>query len=72
MRRAPQVIAGEGYALAPRCTVDRTCYCTQDVHCPADYSYDAAGGRVTATFKCVRAVSVPGYTFGVCRPEKKA
>ncbi|KAI8472152.1 MAG: hypothetical protein J3K34DRAFT_415296 [Monoraphidium minutum] len=48
-----RAIAGEKYALKPKCQLDRTCYCEADENC--------ADG-----FKCVPSIAFPEYK--ACRP----
>jgi hypothetical protein len=43
-----RVKTGTGYALKPKCILDRSCYCETDEHCPDN-------------FMCVPSVAFPEY-----------
>jgi hypothetical protein len=49
-----RMLKNEQYVTYPRCILDRTCYCQEDIHC-------AEG------FACVPSITFPDYK--VCRPK---
>ena len=63
---------------SPGCVARHECWCSVDSDCPPFFPYTyvinplatpPVMGNAAATFKCVKATSVRGYSFGVCIPQ---